>query len=184
VDSSELVIRGGCHEESAFIPVGLTGPYPLPCGTLRGIDLIAWYTTAWMDKYVKGAGASADTRLLSDRWRNDAGSAQAELVQPGDPNVFSFYYRSRIDVGLAGGGRAVCDDVRAGCAALGPDGLPPDYSYVGDAWDTGAAAATPGQTSSGVTRQQLKRKAKKCKRKKGKARKRCIRKQAKKLARI
>jgi dienelactone hydrolase len=130
VDSGELVIRGGCHEESAFIPGSVTGPWPLGCGTLRGGDLIAWYTTAWFDKYVKG-DPTADSRLLTDRWRDDARGGAVDLRH--DPNLFSFYFRSPIDIGLAGGGRASCDDLRPGCSALAPDGLPPDYDFVADA---------------------------------------------------
>jgi dienelactone hydrolase len=179
VDSAEMVIRGGCHEESAFLPVGLTGPFPIPCGTLRGGDLIAWYTTAWLDKYVKG-DASADARLLSDRWRDDAPGA--EVDPNGDGNLLSFYYRSVLDIGLAGGGRAACDDLRAGCPALGPDGGPPDYDFVADAWDTGSGETPPvsgGPTdgastpAAGTPSAKPKRAAKKCKRKRGKGRKRC-----------
>jgi dienelactone hydrolase len=130
VDSGELVIRGGCHEESAFIPGSFTGPYPFGCGTLRGGDLIAWYTTAWFDRHVKG-DPTADARLLSDRWRDDSRGAAVDLG--GDGNLFSFYFRSRLDFSLAAGGRAVCDDLRAGCPALAPDGGPPDYDFVADA---------------------------------------------------
>jgi dienelactone hydrolase len=138
IDSAELVIRGGCHEESAFVPGSFTGPYPLGCGTLRGQDLIAWYTTAWFDKYLKG-DPSADGRLLTDRWRNDSRGGAVDLAH--DPNLFSFYFRSPLDIALAGGGRAVCDDLRAGCPALGPDGGPPDYDMVTDAGGTQASAA-------------------------------------------
>src|SRR4029078_2269608 len=105
VDSGEFVIRGGCQEEMAFIPGTVTGPFPLGCGTLRGGDLIAWYTTAWFDKYVKG-DARADELLTSARWRDDAQEKAVALNSDG--NAFSFYYRSRYDIGLAGGGRAVC----------------------------------------------------------------------------
>ncbi|MDX6616487.1 MAG: hypothetical protein QOD60_1578 [Solirubrobacterales bacterium] len=167
VDSAEMVIRGGCHEESAFIPGIVTGPYPLGCGSLRGSDLIAWYTTAWFDKYVKG-DPGADTRLLSDRWRNDA--PEAAIDPSGDGNAFSFYYRSRYDVGLAGGGRAVCDDLRAGCPSMAPDGLPPSYDFVGDAY--GPVPAPPGGS---VPAAVAARKAKsKCRHARGKKRKRCL----------
>ena len=76
VDSMEFHIRGGTHEESAFIPGNMTVP-ALGLATLRGGDLVAWYTTAWFDHYVKCQGdaaceADADKRLLTDRWRNDA----------------------------------------------------------------------------------------------------------------
>jgi hypothetical protein len=167
VDSAEMVIRGGCHEESAFIPGIVTGPYPLGCGSLRGSDLIAWYTTAWFDKYVKG-DPGADMRLLSDRWRNDA--PEAAIDPSGDGNAFSFYYRSRYDVGLAGGGRAVCDDLRAGCPSMAPDGLPPSYDFVGDAY--GPVPAPPGGS---VPAAVAARKAKsKCRHARSKKRKRCL----------
>jgi hypothetical protein len=130
VDAGEITIRGGCHEESAFIPGVVTGAYPLSCGTLRGGDLVAWYTTVWFDKYVK-ADEGAEARLLTDRWRDDARGAAVDLR--GDGNLFSFYFRSRLDVGLAAGGRAVCDDLRAGCGAVAPDGEAPDYDFVADA---------------------------------------------------
>ena len=65
VDTGELIIRGGTHYEFGFIPNPGFG------GTLRGEDLVAWYTTAWFDNYVKG-DRRATARLLTDRWRNDA----------------------------------------------------------------------------------------------------------------
>lgn len=190
VDTGELVIRGGCHEESALIPGVVTGAFPLGCGTLRGGDLIAWYTTAWFDKYVKG-DPSADGRLLTDRWRNDSRGAAVDLK--GDPNVFSFYFDSRLDFALAGGGRAVCDDLREGCAALGPDGAPADYDFVADA----GSGPSPSLDPAGVpadgdselapvkqTAEKLKRALKRCKKKKGKkARKACRRKAIEKAAR-
>jgi dienelactone hydrolase len=176
VDSAEVTIRGGCHEESAFIPGLLLGPYPLGCGSLRGGDMLAWYTTAWFDKYVKG-DTSADKRLTTDRWRNDA---QERAIDPlGDPSVLSFYFRSRFDFGRAGGGRAVCDDMRAGCPSMGPDGEPPDYSFLTDSYGPvppppGALPETRAKTGkrAAALRKCKKKKAKKSKR----ARKKCRRK--------
>jgi dienelactone hydrolase len=110
VDSGEIVIRGGSHLDFSWIPNPAFG------ASLRGADEIDWYTTAWFDKYVKG-DPSADRRLLSDRWFNDA---QEAAVDPdGDGNMFSRYYRSRLDIGLAGGGRFDCEDIR-------PDAMRPD----------------------------------------------------------
>jgi dienelactone hydrolase len=183
VDSGELVIRGGCHEESAFIPVGLTGPYPLPCGTLRGGDLIAWYTTAWFDKYVKG-DPSADARLLTDRWRRDPRGSRVDLGRDG--NLFSFYFRSPLNVALTGGGRAVCENLRTGCAALAPDGGAAGYDFVADAHSAPPAeAASLGGSSSAerapaaradATRSSatLKKALRKCERNRGESRKRCL----------
>jgi hypothetical protein len=45
--------------------------------------------------------------------------------------MFSFYYRSRLDIGLAGGGRFTCEDMRPGCPGMvSNDGQPADYSYI------------------------------------------------------
>ena len=109
VDTGELIIRGGTHYDFDWIP---NEGFP---ATLRGADMITWYTTAWFDKYVKG-DATADQRLVTDRWRADADEA---AVDPkGDGNMFSFYYRSRLDIGLSGGGRFLCEDLRPGCPGL------------------------------------------------------------------
>ena len=141
VASMQVNVRGGTHFEAAFIPGSFT-PVPLGAATLRGNDLAAWYTTAWFDKYVKCPGAanptaceeSADARLLSDRWRDDA---PGEAVDSNaDPNVFSFYFRSRFDFVDAGGAEQICDDMRAGCSNMAPDGGPVPYSFVADAFDT------------------------------------------------
>jgi hypothetical protein len=121
------LIRGGTHYEYSFIP---NPGFP---ATLRGADLVAWYTQAWFDKYVKG-DATADARLLSDRWRSDARGAAVDPV--GDGNLFSFYYRSRLDLTI-GDARVTCEDLRAGCDALAPDGQG-EYSYL-------AAAGLPDE---------------------------------------
>jgi dienelactone hydrolase len=138
VDSGELIIRGGSHLDFSWIPNPAFG------ASLRGADMIDWYTSAWFDKYVKG-DASADRRLLSDRWFDDA--REAAVDPDGDGNMFSRYYRSRLDVGLARGGRFDCEDLRpdpmrpdppstypAGtCPGFIPraqDGWPGEYDYV------------------------------------------------------
>ena len=126
IDSGEIVIRGGTHYEHSFIPNPAFG------ATLRGMDLVAWYALAWLDRYVKG-DTTATARLLTDRWRDDAPSAAADPSHDGD--MYSFYSRSRIDVATAGG-RADCEDLRAGCAALGPDGGPRPFDAL-------AYASTP-----------------------------------------
>jgi len=122
VDTGEIIIRGGSHLDFSFIPNVAFG------ASLRGADLITWYTTAWFDKYVKG-DASADKRLLTTRWRND--SAEGAIDPNHDPNMFSFYYQSRLDIHLTRGGTFDCEDMRAGCPHMvGRDGAPPAYSYV------------------------------------------------------
>ncbi len=138
VDSAELIIRGGTHYEFSFLPNPAFG------ATLRGEDLVSWYTTAWLDKYVKGGDETADARLLTDRWRADAQTGAIDPDQ--DPNLYSQYYRSRIDI-RAGERRVRCEDVRpAGCDGFGPDAVPGTYSFL-DAVrraDTVPQPGTPG----------------------------------------
>ena len=122
VDTGEIIIRGGTHYEFSFIPnVGFPA-------TLRGADEVAWYASAWFDKYVKG-DSTADTRLLTNRWRSDA--REAAIDPNHDGNMFSFYYRSRLNLRLASGARFGCEDLRLGCPGLvTDDGRPADYSYL------------------------------------------------------
>ena len=47
VDTGSIVIRGGTHFEYSYLPSTAFR------ATLRGMDLAAWYTNAWFDKYVK-----------------------------------------------------------------------------------------------------------------------------------
>jgi dienelactone hydrolase len=140
VDTGELIIRGGTHYDFDWIP------NPAFPATLRGADMIAWYTTAWFDKYVRG-DPTADARLLTDRWRADV--AEAAVDPHGDANMFSWYYKSRLDIGLSGGGRFLCEDMRGGCPALAAaDGKPASYDYLTlatspDSDGPGGAAGVP-----------------------------------------
>jgi dienelactone hydrolase len=134
VDTAQLNIRGGTHYEFSYIPNPAFG------ATLRGMDMVAWYTAAWLDKYVKRDPA-ADRRLLTRRWRHDARSA--EIDPDGDANMFSRYFRSRLDIGLADGRRVRCGNLRdlrntkpgdnCGAAWVKSDGRPPNYSYLAEA---------------------------------------------------
>ncbi len=123
VDSGEIIIRGGSHLDFSFIPNQAFG------ASLRGPDLVAWYTSAWFDKYLRHQG-SADKRLLTNRWREDA---DEEAVDPRhDGNAFSFYYLSRLDIHRHNGEVWDCENLRAGCPGMtkpGHDGYPGDYSY-------------------------------------------------------
>ena len=122
VDTGQLVIRGGTHFEYSYAPMPPLG------ATLRGIDLAAWYTTAWFDKYVK-QDPSADARLLSTRWQNDAPGAAVDPNRDG--NLFSYHFRSRMDVRLSDGSRFNCENLRAGCSGMTPDdGHPGYYGYL------------------------------------------------------
>ena len=122
VDSAQFNIRGGTHEETAFIP-------DLTPATLRGVDLASWYLAAWFDKYLN-RDPSADRRLLSRRWTSDA--RDREVDPPGKGNLYSDYFRSRVDIGLPFGGRASCSDVQRGdCPALVSDDCePPNFRYL------------------------------------------------------
>jgi dienelactone hydrolase len=121
VDSGELIIRGGTHYEFSYIPDPAFG------ATLRGMDLVAWYTAAWFDKYLKGE-PSADSRLTTDRWRADA--PEAAVDPDHDGNQFSFYFPSRLAIHLAGGRRFDCENLRAGCSGLARDCEPVPFSYL------------------------------------------------------
>ncbi len=133
VDTGELIIRGGTHLDFDWIP---NHGFP---ATLRGADEIAWYTTAWFDKYVNG-DSSADSRLLTNRWHADK---QEAAVDPDrDGNMYSFYYRSRLDIKLAGGRRFKSEDLRPG-RGLAPDCEPVPYDYV-------ALATSPDRPRSSV----------------------------------
>ena len=122
VDTGEIIIRGGSHLDFSFIPNAAFG------ASLRGADLIAWYTTAWFDKYVKG-DRTADARLLTARWRSD--DIEAAIDPNHDGNAFSFYYQSRLDLHLGNGHVFDCEDLRLGCAGMtSSDGVPGVYSYM------------------------------------------------------
>ncbi len=135
VDSMQVNTRGGTHYEYSFLP-GNTAAYPFGTATLRGEDVAAWYSTAWFDRYVKckhrrRCEESADRRLLTNRWRDDALGGQVDTN--GDPNLYSFYLRSRYDFHDASGLEVSCADMRKGCSSMKPDGLPAGYSFVADA---------------------------------------------------
>ena len=118
LDSMQVNVRGGTHYEWSFISNPAFG------ATLRGMDMAGWYTTAWLDKYVKG-DPTADRRLLTNRWTGD--SQEAAVDPDHDGNMYSFYFPSEIAFG-----DVTCVNLRAGCAALGPDGLPAGYSVLND----------------------------------------------------
>lgn len=128
VDAMQVNIRGGSHYEWSYSPSIAF----IPPATLRGIDMSAWYTAAWFDRYVKG-DETADARLLTDRWHADPVDIAVDPEEDG--NMFSFYFRSRYAFTRADGTAVACDDVRTGCSALtSADGEPrdPAYSYLED----------------------------------------------------
>ena len=119
-DTGELVIRGGSHLDFSFIPNQAFG------ASLRGADMIDWYTTAWFDKYVK-KDPSADRRLITNRWLADKQEAAVDPDHSG--NMFSFYHRSRLDFQLDDGTRFDQEDLRSG-KGLRADCDPANYSYL------------------------------------------------------
>jgi dienelactone hydrolase len=126
VDSGQIVIRGGTHFEYAW------GGYSTEGATLRGIDLVTWYTAAWFDGHLKREDPTAELRLMSNRWRDDA---RGQAVDPAkDANLLSEFYRSRMDIHTTEGARSVCEDLRAGCSNVVPaaqDCGIKDFGYLG-----------------------------------------------------
>lgn len=121
VDTGSIVIRGGTHYEFNDVP------FALPA-TLRGIELTTWYAAAWFRKYLAGDPA-ADRLLLTDRWRSDPAAGAADPLK--DADMFSWHYRSRLDLHLGDGTPVDCENLRAGCSGLIPasaDGGPASYS--------------------------------------------------------
>ena len=152
IDSGSIGIRGGTHFEFSYLPLQAFR------ATRRGIDLAAWYTLAWLDKYVKG-DPTADRRLLADRWRRDR--IDASLDPAGGGNLLSDWSTSRLDVRRADGGRFRCEDLRAGCAGqVTDDGQAADWGFLPIATakdgtpaivggqDGPAAAAPPGPAAA------------------------------------
>jgi hypothetical protein len=115
VPTGQINTRAGTHFESALIPNGI---FP---ATLRGMDQLAWYTVAWMDRWVKG-DESAQARLLTSRWHRDR--RDFEIDPAGRGNLFSANLRSRFDFPKAGGGQIHCEDLRQGCGLLVNDTPP------------------------------------------------------------
>jgi dienelactone hydrolase len=123
LDAGSIVIRGGTHFEFNDAPIVLPA-------TLRGIDMVTWYTTAWFSKYLLHV-PRGDAMLLTSRWRDDAAAGAADPA--GDANVYSWHYNSRMDIRLSNGKRFDCEALRAGCAGqtnASNDGGPANYSFV------------------------------------------------------
>ena len=135
VDAMQVTIRGGTHYEFSFM-AGYAATFPFGTATLRGYDMVGWYTTAWLDRYVgctdDECRRDAGRRLLADRWRAD--DRTADIDPAGDGNMFSFYLRSRYAFRDEAGTLRTCDDMRSGCADMKPDGHDEPYDLVDDAF--------------------------------------------------
>lgn len=140
VDSGQLMIRGGTHYEFSYIPNPGFG------ATRRGMDLVAWYTRAWFDKELKRQ-RGAEAQLLTTRWRDDALERAVDPQQPADGDLFSGYFRSRLNFTRASGRRYDCEDLRRGCRGLtSRDGGPRTYSFV-DQLTRPVGSPRPGSTT-------------------------------------
>jgi hypothetical protein len=136
VDTGQIMIRGGTHYEFSYIPNPAFG------ATSRGMDMVSWYTTAFMDKELR-ADPTAMPRLLTTRWRNDALEMGVDGQNPKDGNLYSTYYKSRLDFP----GAFTCEDLRTGCdGQAADDGQPPSYSFL-----TAAQTDDVGEPEKGST---------------------------------
>ncbi|MCZ4499209.1 MAG: hypothetical protein JWQ74_1762 [Marmoricola sp.] len=123
VDTGQILVRGGTHLSFADVPV-------LFPSSLRAIDMLTWYTTAWFEKYLEHK-PTADAMLLTDRWQTDTATGAIDPVK--DPNLFSWHFSSRLDVTSSTGTRIDCENLRAGCSSMVPkadDSWPGEYSIV------------------------------------------------------
>lgn len=109
----QLTIQGSTHFEWSLIP---TFPSTSWCpDTSTGLCTGGWgrpmaehYSVAWFDRWLKRPGETgyddADSRLLAD----------ADWLER-----YSYYFRSARSFETRGGAKAVCEDIRAGCPAVG-----------------------------------------------------------------
>ncbi len=134
IDTGQLNIRGGTHYEFSYIP------NPAFAATARGMDMVAWYTVAWMDKYLR-KDKTADARLLTTRWNDDA--LEKAVDTQGDGNLFSGYSR-RAGSTSAAGRASPARTCAPGARARGLTALPADYSFL-------AATQTPDPKAGGTT---------------------------------
>ena len=121
VDSGEIVIRGGSHLDFSFIPNQAFG------ASLRGPDMVDWYTSAWFDKYLKHE-RRADQRLLTNRWREEP--MVADRPQPGRQRVLVLLLVAARHPPVDGE-KWDCEDLRNGCPGItSNDGYQGVYSYA------------------------------------------------------
>ena len=107
VDSGEIIIRGGSHLDFSFIPNQAFG------ASLRGADVVAWYTIAWFDKLRQASRVrrqAAAHRALARRRRRGSGRSAPRrqrvlLLLPLAPGHPSARTAKRWD----------CENLRAGC---------------------------------------------------------------------
>lgn len=138
VNTAQINVRGGTHYEWSYIP------NPYFCATLRGMDVAAWYTAAWFDKYLK-AKPSADRRLLTKRWLDDAREARGRPHRRREHVLALLPLTLRLRaLGRRPGPLREPQELVPGRARAGR-GEPPNYSYLEEArtFEGGGKAYTP-----------------------------------------
>jgi dienelactone hydrolase len=124
VDSMKVSLRAATH-------LDFTEFAPTPPSSRFGAIVASYYTLAWFERYLKSSTA-AERRLVATKFD---GSADAHYISGGTydaasgrnvpyriggqpvTNRLSFHFRSGYFLDR---GRARCDDMRAGCAAVTP----------------------------------------------------------------
>ena len=86
-------------------------------------------------RQVRQARSSADKRLLTNRWREEA--VEAEVDPNNDGNAFSFYYLSAWTSICPRANEWDCENLRKGCPGMVTEANPGSYSYL--ATDTSPA---------------------------------------------
>ena len=99
IDTMQVATRAATHLEWSFVP-GL----PLASSSW-GNAIVAWYTLAWFDKYLRH-DATADARLLTKAFNEPDNAACG-----GNDNCYSIYYKNAYWFRDAGGALHACDDV-------------------------------------------------------------------------
>ena len=128
VDSMKVSLRAATH-------LDFTEFAPTPPSSRYGAIVASYYTLAWFDRYLKNS-TSAEKRLTAPTFD---GSADAHYISGGTydaasarnvpyriggrpvANRLSFHFRSGY---FLDGGRARCDELRAGCAPVTPTARP------------------------------------------------------------
>ena len=128
VDSMKVSLRAATH-------LDFTEFAPTPPSSRYGAIVASYYTLAWFERYLKNS-RQAEARLTATKFD---GSADAHYISGGTydaatgrnvpyriagqpvANRLSFHFRS---AWFLDGGRARCEDIRAGCAPVTPSVRP------------------------------------------------------------
>jgi hypothetical protein len=99
LDTMQIAPRAATHLEWSFVPV-----LPLAASSW-GNDIVAFYTLAWFDKYLRH-DPTADARLLTKSF-NEPNNAACE----GNDGCYSIYFKSAYSFHDAAGALHECDDL-------------------------------------------------------------------------